>query len=441
MICLYDITQDVKWIVGDIVLSLNPSEIQDFAKKICNLQIKPQWSKKKTLSRVLLSTFDLDKKTLNSFRIEPVEEEDLEKTPDNLLKKHSADTIAYFLWISGKHELYNSFVKKHKKRILKEIEKKKILISPYLEDSLLSREVLRLRSREEKLLNKEHLNQIQTSSLQQKIEEMSSTIKSLKNSLAKSQEKKVEVKVIEKVKTVTKTNTTNEGMVIRLPCGNGYIISFQKKLIQTPYSFLQDNMLLHGDIVKIKSSKPLKVSLVEPAKNRSFVVGTIQIEKDQYVIPNKQKNICIGFTDKFLPEGTQAEIAYVPDSIYGVIKNIFPFPKEKKRLKKRMSQKPVIYVAGGVKKSIYRDIVGEKYLLWSNGGETNRSIIRANIQKADAVFIICTYISHIFYNLLVENCKSLNTPFYFINSTGHSEFKNFYYKILKDNTELLSRKE
>jgi hypothetical protein len=441
----YNIKQDAEWIIGSLLIDLPLPEIQKYAGRVLGIQVKPRWSKHKLLSRVLRQTFNLIREAEEDFidivLPDLIESDLLERDPSSLLRDYSADIIALALNHSGTAETYHNFVQKHNRKIHKKLHKRKTAVMPYLEDSSLSEEIFRLRDREEKLLSENQKKQNRLELLQQKIDRMSGTINDLKNRLEResqnSKNVEPETKIIEKIKVVepppSNTNQQNKGVVVRCPDGNGYIASFQGKPLYTPFAFLQDNSLLHGDVVKIKSSEPLKVSLAEPTENRVTTTGAIQVQDMQYIVLNKHRRICIGFVNRFLPEGARARIVYVPDSDYGIIEHIYPFSKKDNSTRKKPRQNDLtVYVAGGVKESIYRDIVGEKNLLWSSGDETNRSIIRANVQKADVVFIIFNYISHVTYDLTCEYCKSLEIPFYFINSTGHTEFKELYRKILQE---------
>lgn len=197
----------------------------------------------------------------------------------------------------------------------------------------------------------------------------------------------------------------------------------------TPHE-LRENRLLNGDIVLVRGKDPLDLVLRKPSGERRTGEGIIECIDDLYVV-NVDTIVTVGHTSEYLPLNCLAQISYTPDG-NGVVERILDIPEEKEtKPNKPLKQLNTVYVAGGVKESIYRDVIDIE-LLWSRSDEKRTEMINPKVQKADVVFLIIPYLSHNAYYHIKAACIKYEVPLVLVSTTGQSGFLEAYNKCLTE---------
>lgn len=428
---VYDIICDAIWVIGPALLH-DPHRLAN----IFMIPIKPKWDKHKTVHRLFQK---LEKRLTPEIIFEylsSVESSLFRKTFEldcnELLESYLPEKIALCLRFTDKHA-YMFFIQKHLKKIKQRIEENKLLLLPYTEDSQLAKEIIYLRESLAKAQDRINQLEIKIAKEQQEKEELLKRAKTppeTKEDPEKIYLIKENRRLLKKYNSILSRPQEKEAppaaIIVQYPDGSGVIANH--KITPVSYEFIQQNRLLHGDTVKIKSENPLKVSLLKPSPGRKEIVSLIKRINDTYIVRNNQEEICIGKTNKYLPEGATARVTYAQG--FGIVTEII----HEKENNASSPATPVsglnICVIGGVKESIYRDAISPgDNLLWVHAGERRRHIIQTNIQKADIVIIIAVYVNHVASNIAQELAKLFEKPLLYVSTSGQSGFKEAYKKI------------
>ncbi len=453
----YDITDDIQWISGNIVLNYTNEELQRCAKAI-GLKNKKKWDKNKFVAKIFkrltgfydkkndkelwVFVFLMERKNL----FDAIYFNDLDS--EEIIDSAPPEEIALTFRCMGMMVPYYDFLNKNKKAITANINAFKKKLAPYFQQDILSNEILNLRAEISSLQEKNNVLSSKLKNEQEKTQALSVTISNIssntKNKIQKEKDqaekyqsviqdlkfknrnlKKTITSLTEKQKTEpVKPVSELTGIVIWHK--NFCCIATSEFYIPLSPQFLRENRLLNKDQVVIRNKSPLDFTMKIPSKERQTGEGVIECVKDNYVI-NLDTSITIGQTNTFLPINCKAQISYTPDGI-GVVDRLFMEPQEETQIKipcKKTKNIEIVYVAGGVKESIYRDIVPAK-LLWTKSNEKRPEIITPNVQKADVVFVIIPYFSHNSYYLIKDACKKHKKPLISVGTTGQSGFQDIF---------------
>lgn len=461
-----DIREDIIWISGNIIINYPNHELQKFAKDI-GLKVKKKWNQTKLLTKIFKRLLNIQQNTyegiwLYTFIIKNMElflllhcsDEDFDEDkihgeffsendypPENIALMYRCINI----------DKYHDYYRDNQNIIKSNIAKLKNNVFPYLKQDKLCTEILELRTKisqlnqeKEKLSVKLKTEQLKTRELTDKLSQINREVK--ENTTRTTREVEQYINTIKDLKIKIKNlQTTNNKLsqkrrqTDRKPTDdlrgivvwqNGSCqIATPKQFIPVSSKELRENRLLNGDSVLIRNQDPLDLVLIKPSDDRLTGEGVIKCVNDYYIV-DREIPVIIGHTSEYLPVNCNAQISYTPNGI-GVVDRIINAPEEEKQ---EISHNPVnintVYVAGGVKESIYRDVIPVN-LIWTSSAERRLEIILSNVQKADVVFVITPYFSHVPYQHIKNACKKYNKPLVYVGTTGQSGFLEAYNNFAK----------